>query len=138
MDDVCTAVELLLKISRSEISQGNPQEALAAVIHAITLTRGEDAVADVLQQAKRRVDEENERKSMIDTLKMAREISKRLVREETILSERGEQTILRDAFEDGSSVVCSKCGSLVPRARSEEHSLYWCEYATSDIDDDIF
>lgn len=90
----------------------------------------------VLEEAKAKADREYERKQMIDALKQAKEMSRRLVNEETILSERGEQIILKDAFEDGSSVVCSRCGSLVPTVRAEKHSLYWCEYATHPPDEE--
>jgi hypothetical protein len=111
-------------------------EALAALVQAITLTRGEEGIMQVLEEAKAKADREHERRAMVDALAVAREISRRLVREETILSERGEQTILKDAFEDGSSVVCSKCGSLVPATRAENHSLYWCEFASKPIEEE--
>jgi hypothetical protein len=49
MDDVTNAVELLLNISRDNISSGNPNEALAAIIQAITLShpQGEEAIVSV-------------------------------------------------------------------------------------------
>lgn len=90
---------------------------------------------EVLREAKERADEEYERQSMVNTLKQAREISRRLINEETLLSERGEQIILKDAFEDGSSVVCSKCGSLIPRVRAQNHSLYWCEFSGNEMNE---
>jgi RNA polymerase-binding transcription factor DksA len=109
-------------------------EALAALVQAITLTRGEEGIMQVLEEAK--AEREYERKSMVDAMAQARQMSRRLVNEETILSERGEQIILRDAFEDGSSVVCSRCGSLVPTVRAEKHSLYWCEFASNSLEDE--
>lgn len=111
-------------------------EALSSVVHAIVLTQGEGALINVLEEAKRRADREHYIINMQSALEEAHEMSRRLVADETtILSERGEQCILKDAFEDGSSVVCSKCGSLIPRARSEEHCKYWCEYSESDAID---
>ena len=46
MDDITVAVEMLLNISRQNISSGNANEALAAVIQAITISHpdGEGAV----------------------------------------------------------------------------------------------
>jgi hypothetical protein len=46
MDEVTTAVELLLNISRDNISSGNANEALGAIIHAITIShpQGEAAI----------------------------------------------------------------------------------------------
>lgn len=142
MEDVTAAVELLLNISRENISNGNGDEALAALVHAITLShpRGENAVADILDQAKKRAEAESEeqlRQNAMVNLEKAKEISRRLLEENTILSESGMQTILKDAFEDGSSLVCGKCGSLVPTSRAEAHSRFWCDYATeSSLDDD--
>jgi formamidopyrimidine-DNA glycosylase len=44
------------------------------------------------------------------------------------LSDRcdGSEQILRDAFEDGSSVICTRCGGLVKSVRWEAHSSTWC------------
>mmetsp|Transcript_28651 Transcript_28651/g.48360 ORF Transcript_28651/g.48360 Transcript_28651/m.48360 type:complete len:147 (-) Transcript_28651:210-650(-) len=146
MDDasMSAAVELLLNISRESISSGNANDALAAIIQAITIShpQGEGAVVNILEEAKRRNELESEQQLRDDTihaLERARQISRQLLQEETILAENGLQTILKDAFEDGSSVVCTKCGSLVPAARSEAHSKYWCEFATdceSDVEND--
>ena len=56
----------------------------------------------------------------------------------SILEEREEGDILNDAFEDGSSVICEKCGDLVKRERMDIHVKTWCsmneESDTMDID----
>jgi len=44
----------------------------------------------------------------------------------TILYGQGKQHLLQQAMEDGSSVVCSKCGDVVSRERWAQHSEYWC------------
>jgi hypothetical protein len=46
--------------------------------------------------------------------------------EDTLLSERGDEEILKDAFEDGSSLVCRKCGGLVAKVRWDSHASTWC------------
>jgi hypothetical protein len=138
MDDLCKAVEMLLSLSRDQISDGKPMEALSSVVHAIVLTQGEGALVEVLEAAKRRADRDHDIMSIQSALEEAHEMSRRLVADDTtILSERGEQSILKEAFEDGSSVVCTKCGSLIPRSRSEEHCKYWCEFADNDDNVDI-
>lgn len=134
-DDVRQAVEMLLNMSRKEIRHGHMTEALAAVLHAIRLTRGEDAITDVLDQAMLRSQREHQPSRMMDELAAARAMSRKLVTQETILLERGEETILKDAFEDGSSVVCCKCGALVPRLRADAHTLYWCDMAAEPLSD---
>ena len=39
----------------------------------------------------------------------------------------GGGKILQDAMEDGSSLVCVRCGALIARTRLEQHRLYWCD-----------
>ena len=51
---------------------------------------------------------------------------RKLLAQETILSEMGDEDLLRQAFEDGSSVVCRKCQALVSTARWEAHRDFWC------------
>ncbi len=56
----------------------------------------------------------------------------------SILEEREEEDILNDAFEDGSSVICEKCGDMVKKERMDIHVTTWCsmndESSTADID----
>lgn len=126
MDELTRAVELLLTISRSEIADNNPQQALAAVLHAVRLTRGEDAILEVLEEAKRRCRAEVDQQVMRESLEQARLMSEHLMSQDTFLSERGDEVILKQAFEDGSSVVCRGCGGLVAKARWESHTSLWC------------
>ena len=44
----------------------------------------------------------------------------------SILEEREEGDILNDAYEDGSSVICEKCGDLVKKERIDIHISTWC------------
>lgn len=46
--------------------------------------------------------------------------------ERSILAETGRKQIVLDAFSDGSSFVCLKCGGLVSNLRKEEHYAFWC------------
>lgn len=45
----------------------------------------------------------------------------------SILAETGRTQIVLDAFADGSSFVCLKCGGLVSTHRKEEHFAFWCQ-----------
>jgi hypothetical protein len=59
---------------------------------------------NIFEEAKRRADQESQqhlRDDAMATLQQAKQISRKLLQEETILSESGMQTILKDAFEDG-------------------------------------
>ena len=126
MDELTLAVEKLLTISRSEIAENNPQQALAALLHAIRITRGEDAIMEVLDEAKKRCRAEIDKQVMMESFEQAKAISAMLMQQETLLSERGDEEILKDAFEDGSSILCRKCGGLVAKVRWESHSQWWC------------
>lgn len=135
MDELSQAVEMLLNITRSEIADNNPHQALASLLHVIRLTRGEDAILHVLDEAKRKMTADIDEAVMQSKLHEAHRISALLLEQDTVLSESGQQHILRDAFEDGSSVLCSKCGDLVSRARWEAHTQYWCDSASLDVQD---
>jgi predicted ArsR family transcriptional regulator len=138
MDELTQAVEMLLSITRSEIAENNPEQALSALLHAIRLTRGEDAIMQVLDEAKRRCAEAIDQQVSRESVAQARRISELLMNEDTLLSERGDEEILKDAFEDGSSLVCRKCGGLVAKVRWDSHASTWCPAlpeSAMDLDD---
>ena len=128
----------LLRVARTKISEGEggAEDALAALLHAVRITQGEDAIMDVLEGAKRRADEEAAASQRNDAHEVALRMSRLLEADKsTLLYEQGLSQVLRSAFEDGSSVICSACNALVPRARFTQHQLYWCEHATGGEDD---
>jgi hypothetical protein len=126
VDELTLAVEKLLSITRDNLAEKNPHQALAALLHAVRLTRGEDAILDVLSQAKAQAEAAIDRQVQQEAIEEAYRISALLLQQDTILAESGDQCILRDAFEDGSSVLCAKCGGLVARVRWDSHSQLWC------------
>lgn len=168
MDDreLSQTVQTLLEHSRTRIESGDRDAALACLIQAITLTRGEAAVVEVLTAAKERYEaslppragagagsgagagggragfeSQNREKARLhrQMLEMALQASEELVQRPSILADRddGSEEILRDAFEDGSSVICAKCGGLVKQQRWEAHKKFWCSgnEAVDDEDD---
>lgn len=48
------------------------------------------------------------------------------VSDASILARSGRMQIMLDAFSDGSSFICLKCGGLVSNLRKDEHLMYWC------------
>jgi hypothetical protein len=79
-------------------------------------------------------------------LDLALKNSKDLLYNDSILKDMGDQEILKDAFEDGSSVICVRCNSLIKRDRWNAHNLKWCpllqkndnnDNNNDDDDDDI-
>lgn len=141
-----SAVQELLRICRDKIDEEDPSKALAALLHAVRISHpaGESAIFEILDQARERAQHEDEMKFGEDsamgahgdnqTLRNLQCLSESLVRDtNTILYEQGTEHILAEAFEDGSSVICSKCNSLIPRERREQHYKYWCE-ANDDLE----
>jgi hypothetical protein len=133
-------VQQLLQFSRESINSGDKDGALEALIRAITLTRGPDAVMEVLSRGRDMVDQADRARRQAEvqnqqqSLRMERQLQERALREaidmceslmnsDCILTERddGSEEILRDAFQDGSSVVCKMCGGLVKRERWDQH-----------------
>ena len=50
----------------------------------------------------------------------------------SVLADHGRTSLLREAMESGSEVVCIRCGALVLRRRADEHRTMWC----ARLDDD--
>lgn len=126
VDDLEKMVESLLSFARTEIESDRPNEALNAVVHAIRLSRGEEGIAAVLVEARRRSEAAHESQRMERAIAEADQISRALLREKSLLAEQGLQQFLQDAFMDGSSVVCHMCGQLIARERWSSHSQLWC------------
>jgi hypothetical protein len=149
-------IQELLRVSRESINNGDKDMALATLIRVISLTRGPAGVMDVLTKGRamvdqadkeRRIQELGSRQALLQAqraedervLREAIEMCETLMQSECILNERddGSEFILRDAFQDGSSVVCKLCGGLVKRERWEQHQLRWCPVtATNNGDND--
>ncbi len=45
---------------------------------------------------------------------------------DSLLVETGDEDILIDAFQDGSSVICQRCHGLISVERAEAHATRWC------------
>ena len=142
-DEMSAAVKLLLERTRSKISSGDGDQALASLIQAISLTRGEDAVIEVLSEARERAAAELKRNEAAEAsaamveLEAAIAARNSLAEAPSVLVDRcdGSEQILRDAFEDGSSVICTRCGGLVKSARWAAHSSTWCPAIQQDGED---
>jgi len=126
VDELEQMVESLLSFARAEMQNDRPNEALNAVVHAIRLSRGEEGIAAVLVEARKRSEAAHEAQRTERAIAEADQISRALMREKSLLAEQGLQDFLKDAFMDGSSVVCHMCGQLIARERWSSHSEMWC------------
>lgn len=130
-----------LDMARAKLAEGKGPEALQIVMQVIRATKGEAAMFDTLHKMKKRIDQHEaaeagadqlcaqlEESCFIDegSIDEAERLCCILENQDTFLSERGAEDILRDAFEDGSSIVCTHCGDLISRARWRAHVDLWC------------
>ncbi|KAK9270456.1 hypothetical protein L1049_026036 [Liquidambar formosana] len=138
----------LLALARKLINQGQPSQALQAVVMAMKTKGGDEAVFQSLHRARDLYITRLQANSAVDQLaslfaECAIAEAQPLRSEPSqfnvggpsiapdahgtsILSETGRNQIVLDAFSDGSSFICLKCGGLVSNHRKEEHYAYWC------------
>lgn len=142
------SIRNLLALARQLIDQGNPSQALHAVVVATKNTGGDEAVVKVMDRARDLYRNKLQTSSAADELAslfaecaIAEAAPSRTepsqsstmgqsfepdAQGSSILSEAGRKQIMLDAFADGSSFVCLQCGGLVGSDRKDEHYAYWC------------
>ena len=69
-------------------------------------------------------------------LAAARAVCDDMLDRSSIVGDRGDNDLLQDAFQDGSSVVCVRCGDLVARTRWDAHRTTWCRMIPDDSEED--
>ncbi|XAR61917.1 hypothetical protein NMG60_11016468 [Bertholletia excelsa] len=133
----------LLTLARQLIDQGKPSQALQAVVMAMKIKGGDEAVLQVLNRAQelyrnqvQTSSEADELASLFAECAIAEAVPMKSVQPEhdmlcpsieqdaqgtSILAETGRKQIVLDAFSDGSSFVCLQCGGLVSNHRKDEH-----------------
>jgi hypothetical protein len=119
-------IESLLQLTRDQIADGHGQRALETVIRAIIANSGEGSVMRILNEANNRAKKEKQK----EIRAMIEKCIDELVNSPSLLSELGDEDILIDAFQDGSSVICQKCKGLISVERAEAHSKLWCDALT--------
>lgn len=134
----------LLRFARAN-HERNPTDSLAALLEALRLgapsqRRGEAAAEAALAQVRAAAgDAVADHVADADARRRrAAEAVRRLLDDQsTILFEQGREDILRQTMEDGSSVVCTGCGGVVPSNRWRQHQLHWCDaIVVEDKDED--
>lgn len=55
----------------------------------------------------------------------------------TYLYQMGQQHILQQAMQDGSSMICPKCKGMIPVRRFQQHEEYWCTASTASFHTEI-
>ena len=130
-------VETLLASVKDLISAGDAQKSFALLLHTVRLThpKGEDGIFDVLDGARDLINRARARDA-VDEHAEALSVLAQLVESPSLLNEAGDEDILRDAYIDGSSVICTKCRGLVKKERWDSHRFRWCNALPPRDDDD--
>lgn len=140
-DNNSSRVEKLLQKSRESLASGKPNDALNTVVDAIRIVHGADNIMKILDNAKYaakisqiRAEKEAEIRNQGNELAKARKACEELVQRPSILADNcdGSEEILQQAFEDGSSVICTRCHGLVSRVRWPAHCEFWCPAIPTD------
>jgi len=137
--DEATMKQILGQV-RNLVQAGQGEKALSALLHAVRLSHpdGERGVFSFLDMAKEMMSIQR-RQDEYDEINEALIVVEKLMNADSLLHDMGDTDILRDAYEDGSSVICRKCSALVKKCRWKQHSLRWCPAlgdVGSDDDDD--
>jgi hypothetical protein len=118
--------EILGEVKRL-VTQGDGTKALAVLLHAVRLSHpdGEEGIFSFLDMAKELINTQRQQ-DHTDEMQQALLVVEELLQTESVVGEAGDGHILRDAFMDGSSIVCRRCQALVKRERWEPHRDRWC------------
>ncbi|XP_011069735.1 uncharacterized protein LOC105155538 isoform X3 [Sesamum indicum] len=141
-------VRNLLLMARQLVDQGKPSQALQAVVMAMKLQGGDEAVSQALSRARELYINKLQASAAADQLaslfaecaiaeaipsqpqlsqhRMDNHSTEPDPQGTSILAETGRKQVVLDAFSDGSSFVCLQCGGLVSNHRKEEHFAFWC------------
>ncbi|CAH8363069.1 unnamed protein product [Eruca vesicaria subsp. sativa] len=150
VDKPSTARDDFLSAARRLVEQGQPSQALQAVVMAMRTQGGDEAVLHILNRTRELYKRRIQETASVDQLasifaECAITEAQPLGREPTstdlfgtrervttdargvsILEKSGRSQIMLDAFADGSSFICLQCGGLVSTHRRDEHYAYWC------------
>lgn len=120
----------------------NPTDALSALMDALTIQSGPSAAQQAMNRIRIELGESvancvAQHQTIAEsemTLRAMAVVEEMMNDTSTFLYAQGRQHILQQAMEDGSSVVCSKCGDMVKTDRWTQHSTMWCR-AIEDADE---
>ncbi|KAF8776356.1 hypothetical protein HU200_003587 [Digitaria exilis] len=138
----------MLSRARELLQEGKPSLALQAVLLAIRSQGGEQALIQTMNRARELYAQRLQGTPSVDEL--ASLLAQCAIAEAQstntnppqgpgsdpvemldsdeacILAVSGRKQIILDAFADGSSFICLKCGGLFSTSRKDEHLAYWC------------
>ena len=105
-------------LAAAKLNSGGNEQAMTSMMN----NAKQDAQVQ-REAAKARGAKTDEEAAHLAVAKAARD---ELTSQESILKDQGAEEILKIAFEDGSSVVCVRCGELIAKTRWNAHRDMWC------------
>uniref|UniRef100_A0A7S4IP62 C2HC zinc finger plants domain-containing protein n=1 Tax=Odontella aurita TaxID=265563 RepID=A0A7S4IP62_9STRA len=130
-------IATLIEYARSN-SETNPTNALTALLEATAMNSGRESANLVMDRLRSELGDvvADHIQDVQGRREQAVQATRDLVEDDsTVLAEGGRQDILRQAMEDGSSVLCTRCKGLIPAARWQQHQRFWCEANENDAND---
>eukprot|EP00977_Amphora_coffeiformis_P010561 scaffold2482_cov166-Amphora_coffeaeformis.AAC.27 len=119
--------------------ESHPTDALLALLQALQLNSGQASATQAMERIRQELGSDIanhvlDRQGRIE--RAMRMVQQLLADESTLLFQQGNQHLLQQAMEDGSSVVCTKCNGMIPAARWQQHAQYWCSENNNENQDD--
>ena len=111
----------ILMAARNKLKAGDPMGAFESLVQVCHTTNTN--VMQVIDQAKEKYEE--------DQKKLSENEKKN---KECFLSQQGRSDVLREAYSDGSSMLCCYCNALVKKDRYKIHVSNWCPAIKHDSD----
>ena len=102
--------------------------ALSDLLSKVRISHGEAGVNHVMRSLSAAASDAQRRQSMSHEEQMSRAYAAlhELLNTESILNSNHKDHILQAAFEDGSSLICSRCKGLIKKERWQSHAEMWC------------
>ena len=118
----------------------NPTDSLLALVQALRLNNGQHSADQAIERIRRELgsDVADHVLNRQGRLERAQQTMQAVISDEsTMLYQQGNQHLLQQAMEDGSSVVCAKCQAMIPATRWQPHQEFWCEAIHEEDDGSI-
>ena len=107
-------------------------DALSALMEAVAIDAGPAAAHAAAARVRDRLG--GDLSDAIDAAARARraeEVVAEMLRDEsTLLHQRGKAHLLRQAMEDGRSIVCQRCGAMIKADQWRQQQEFWCKANT--------
>lgn len=137
-DEKSHHVASLIAYARSNW-ETNPTNALTALLEATAMNSGRESADLAMDRIRSELGDDvaNHIKDVQGRRERAAQAVRDMMEDDsTVLAEGGRQDLLRQAMEDGSSVMCTRCQGLIPAGRWQQHQRFWCEASGNGSDNE--